>query len=66
MQASLTVLFVISSSLDSASTSGIPNLPDRYNGSISQHIEITHQDILNQLDQLKTNRVALITVTHVY
>ena len=34
----------------------IPNLPDRSNGNILQHIEITHQDISNQLDRLKTSK----------
>ena len=36
--------------------SNVPSLPDRSNGSILQDIEITHQDILNQLGQLKTNK----------
>ena len=37
-------------------TSSIPNLPDRSNGNILQHIEITHQDISNQLDRLETSK----------
>ena len=37
-------------------TSSIPDLPDRSNGNILQHIEITHQDISNQLDRLKTSK----------
>ena len=36
--------------------SDVPTLPDRSNGSILQDIEITHQDILYQLGQLKTNK----------
>ena len=36
--------------------SDVPTLPDRSNGSILQDIEITHQDILYQPGQLKTNK----------
>ena len=36
--------------------SDVPTLPDRSNGSILQDTEITHQDILYQLGQLKTNK----------
>ena len=36
--------------------SDVPTLPDRSNGSILQDIKITHQDILYQLGQLKTNK----------
>ena len=35
------------------STSEVPNLPDRSKGCTLQHIQITHQYILDQLDRLK-------------
>ena len=35
---------------------GVPSLPDRSDGSTLQDIEITHQDILNQLGRLKINK----------
>ena len=37
-------------------TSEVPTLPDRSNGSTLQHIEITHEDVLHQLNCLKPNK----------
>ena len=37
-------------------TSEVPTLPDRSNGSTLQHTEITHEDVLHQLNRLKPNK----------
>ena len=37
-------------------TSEVPTLPDRSNSSTLQHIEMTHEDVLHQLNHLKPNK----------